>query len=325
MRTSKRFAVQAGAVLVMMCATGEAGAQTSSTVCSSVAYRGFDSRLRVEAVGRVQIQGEPVRGFEVADGRPVIAFERRLVAIDRDQLLVLPSIDRIDGLAVDADGGVWVQQATRLRRATKEKLEVVRTVAEGVRVHNSGHKLFLESETQGDATRLTIRTGDDRGALSPFHIDGGTPSAVSWNTVGAAAAVGDSLLTWTSAAKSISRLRTDAGLRNANDVALIAPDRVVVALQQTLALVAGRRATILALMKARVRWSGGALYVFEETSGVVWKLTGIESIGTADADKAHATKLLRELPAAGAESHVNFQEAARLVGCEGVKALRKRR
>jgi hypothetical protein len=314
-----------GGMLIAIASATQAVAQAPASACSTVAYRGFDSRLQVEAVGRVVTQGERITGFEMSNGRPVVAFERRLVAIDGERQFVMPSIDVIETLAVDAEGGLWIQQGGRLRRVAKEKLETVRPLSAAVRLYNSGHTLFLESETQGNATRLTVRTADERGALPPFHIEGGTAVAVSFSTLGIAAVVGDSLLAWSPGAKNVTTLRRDSGLRFARDVALIAPQRAVIALPNTLALITDRGATILAFLKARVRWSNGALYVLDEQWGLIWKLTGIEQIGTPGADKAHATKLLKQLPQGASETDVNFLEAARLVGCEGARGMRKKR
>jgi len=299
-------------------------AQAAPTECSSVAYRGFDSRFRVELIARVDA-GERVTGFEVSKGRPVVAFERRIVAIDGGQQLVLPSIDVIESVAVDDEGGLWLQQGARLRRVTREKLETVRTLSTASRIHNSGHKLFLESESQGAATRLTLRTPDDRASLPPFHIDGGKAVAASLNDVGIAAIVGDTLLTWTAGAKTVTVLRQDSGFRAASDVTLIGPGRVVVALPHALVLVTERGATILALMKGRARWSGGSLYVLDQTIGAIWKLGNVEQIGAAGADKAYAAKLIQTMPREASEDNVNFLEAARLVGCEGARPLKKKR
>lgn len=320
-----KIACGAGLTALSLAAvTTDIAAQAAPTECSSVAYRGFDSRLRVELIGRVTA-GERVTGFEVSKGRPVVAFERRIVALDGGQQLVLPSIDAIESVAVDDEGGVWLQQGARLRRVSREKLETVRTLAPSSRIHNSGHKLFLESESQGAATRLTLRTPDDRAALPPFHIEGGRAVAASLNDAGIAAIVGDALLTWTAGAKTVTALRKDRGFRAATDVTLIGPGRVVVALPHALVLVTERGATILALLKGRARWSGDSLYVLDETIGAIWKIGGVGHIGVPGADKEYAATLVKSMPRGASESNVNFLEAARLVGCEGARALKKKR
>jgi hypothetical protein len=316
--------IAAMAVVTAAAATTGLAAQAAAPECSSVAYRGFDSRFQVQLIARVDT-ADRVTGFEVSNGRPVVAFERRLVAIDGGEQFVLPSIDVIESVAVDADGGLWLQQGARLRRVTREKLETVRTLTTPSRIHNSGHKLFLESESQGSATRLTLRTADDRAALPPFHIDGGTAVAASLNDTGIAAIVGEALLTWTAGARTVTVLRKDRGFRTATDVTLIGPGRVVVSLPHALVLVTERGATILALMKGRARWSGGSLYVLDETIGAIWKLGGVEQVGTAGADKGYAATLIKSMPREASENSRNFLEAARLAGCEGARALKKKR
>jgi hypothetical protein len=266
-----------------------------------------------------------VTGFEISSKRPVVAFERRLVAIDVDRQFAMPTLDPIEALAVDDDGGLWVQQRSQLSRVGKERLERIRSTGPAARVYNSGHRLFLEAETQGQATRLTLRTADDRATLPPFHVEGGLPVALSLNPLGIAAVIGDSLLTWSSGSKTVATLRKDPGLQSARDAVLIGPSRAVVALANTLLLITDRGATVLAFLKARVRWTDGALYVLDEQWGLIWRLTGLEHVGTAGADAAHAAALVGRRGQSAAETDPGFLEAARLVGCEGARALAKGR
>lgn len=290
--------------------------------CSSVAYRGFDSRLNVELLARVNLHGSPVTGFEVADGKPVIAFERRLVGVDGSRLFSMPSIDRIDSMAVDASGGVWVQSGTSVRRLSQERLERVRTVETGTRLHNSGNVAFLQSQRRDGATLLSIVSSDARHRLPPFRIEGEDVSSAAWNSVGLAAVAGDTLIAWPAGSQKVIRLRLDEGLRSTRDVSLVAPDRAVVALPGTLALVTDRGVAVLALIRARLRWSNNALYVLDEKVGLLWKVSGLEKLGTADGDKAHARAILTQLPAGASEADSRFLESARIVGCDGARALR---
>jgi len=324
MRGQKSEVIRVAAIALMAataCGASQMLAQTAVAPCSNVAYRGFDSRLTVEAVSRVSIGSDRVTAFEVSNGRPIVAFERRLVGVDGDRQVALPSIDRIDALAVDAAGRLFVQQGSQLRRAASDKLETVRAVAAGTRLHNSGHALFVESESRGTATRLTVRTADDRGALPPFHLDGAAATVVSWNSVGLAAIAGDSLLTWVPGAKQMTRLRTDKGLKEARDVVLIAPDAAVVGLPHALVVVSPRGATVLALARARARWTGAELFVLDESFGVIWRVAGVDRLGSAAGDRQYASGLMKGVVS---EGDVRFAEAARLVGCEGARGLRRR-
>jgi hypothetical protein len=76
------------------------------------------------------------------------------------------------------------------------------------------------------------------------------------------------------------------------------------------------------LIRARVRWTNNALYVLDERLGLLWKVSGLEQLGTAESDKAHAMTILKQLPAGASETDSRFLEAARIVGCEGARALR---
>jgi hypothetical protein len=294
---------------------------TSST-CSSVAYRGFDSRLNVELLARVNLRGSPVTGFEVADGRPVIALERRLVGVDGSRVVSMPSIDRIDRMAVDASGAVWVQSGTNVRRLSKKRLEQVRSVEDGTRLYNSGNVAFLQTQRRDGATLLNIVSSDARQGLPPFRIEGEDVSSATWNSVGLAAAAGDTLIAWPAGSPKVIRLRRDDGLRSARDVSLVAPDRAVVALPGTLALVTDRGVAVLALMHARVRWANNALYVLDQTLGLVWKISGVERLGSAESDNAHVMSILKQLPRGASETDTRFLEAARIVGCQGARASR---
>ena len=136
--------------------TNNVAAQSAPGGCSSLAFKGFDSRLNVEARRPVNIGGSRITGFEIAGGRPVIAFERRLLGIDNGRLVSIPSLERIDGLAADANGQLWVQHGTRVRRVNKERVEAAGELAPGRRLHNSGHALFMQSAALEGRTRLVV-------------------------------------------------------------------------------------------------------------------------------------------------------------------------
>jgi hypothetical protein len=309
----------------MILTTGAASAQPGPAACSSVAYRGFDSRLDVELVARVDLGGAAVTGFEIAKGRPVIAFERRLLGIDNGRLVSMPSLERIDALAVDAAGRLWVQHGKKIRRVSKDKLEAVAEIADGARLHNSGHVVFLQSASLNGKTRLVVHAGEAGRSLPPLDLEGGKLASVGWNPVGMAAVIGSSLVTWPAGGKKVTRLLDDEGLLSARDVSLVSASRAVVALPNTLALVTERGIAVLALIRARVRWADDALYVLDETWGLVWKISGLERLGTAESDKAHAAKILKLVPSGAPDTHPAFLEAARIVGCEGARKLAPKR
>ena len=323
-RNSTRLLVAAACAFTI--APAGASAQPAFAACSSVAYRGFDSRLDVELVARVDLTGATVTGFEIAGARPVIAFERRLLGIDSGRLVSMPSLDKIDALAADAAGRLWVQHGTKIRRVGKEKVEIAGEIASGVRLHNSGHALFLQTASLNDGARLVVHDGVSGRTLPAIDLQGGKLASVGWNPVGLAAVVGTTLVAWPAGAGKVSRLLEDAGLQSARDVTLVSASRAVVALPSTLALVTEHGTAVLALIRARVRWADNALFVLDETWGAVWKVSGLERLGTAERDKAHAARILKLVPAGAPETHPALLEAARIVGCDGAReALAKRR
>lgn len=319
------FARLSATAVVAALLTGVVAAQSAPGDCSSLSFRGFDSRLDVELVARVDLGGSQVTGFEVAGGRPVIAFERRLLGIDNGRLMSMPSLERIDGLAADANGRLWVQHGTRVRRVGKERVEAAGELAPDRRLHNSGHALFMQSAALDGRTRLVVHGLTEEAVLPPVDLEGGKLVTLSWSQAGMAAVVGGSLVAWPAGARSVTRLLEDEGLRAARDVALVAPGRSVVALPDTLALVTDRGIAVLALIRARVRWSDNALFVLDESWGAVWKVSGLDRLGTVDGDKAHASAILKQLPPGAPETHLGFLQAARIVGCEGARKLAKRR
>lgn len=320
-----RFARLSSAAVVAALVTTTAAAQSAPSGCSSLAFKGFDSRLNVELVARVDLGGSRITGFEIAAGRPVIAFERRLLGIDNGRLVSMPSLERIDGLAADANGQLWVQQGTRVRRVGKERVEAAGELPPGRRLHNSGHALFMQSAALEGRTRLVVHGLAEEAALPPVDLEGGKLVTLSWSQAGMAAVVGGSLVAWPAGARSVTRLLEDEGLRSARDVALVAPGRSVVALPDTLALVTDRGIAVLALIRARVRWADNALFVLDESWGAVWKISGLDRLGSVDGDKVHASAILKQLPSKAPETHPAFLQAARIVGCEGARKLARRR
>src|SRR5207244_3923043 len=91
------------------------------------------------------------------------------------------------------------------------------------RLYGSGNPVFVEVRAQQGALQFIARTANG----SPFPIASvkGTLRAVSWNDVGLAAVVGDSLYVWQSGSKNIVRLLTDQGLSAAKDAVLVGPNR----------------------------------------------------------------------------------------------------
>jgi hypothetical protein len=285
-------------------------------------YLGFDSRLRVDVAGRVAPTSDEPIGFEVAGSRPVVAYEHRLVAVDGNRLVGYPSLDRISALAVDRSGGLWLQTSDKIRRFGADQLVAAGTLSSGARIHNSGAGAFLVVRPRSGVARLAFRAAD--GTATPaLELEGAFRTA-SLNSEGLSAVVDDSLIVWPSGSQSVRRLAEDVAFRGARDVVLIGENRAVVTLSNLVVLQTDQNLLVLAAMKARARWQNGSLYLLDERSGVIWKIDGLDGLGTPAGDFAHAARLVKQAP--DEVSNWNspaFQEAARIVGCERARDMRK--
>jgi hypothetical protein len=309
-------------LIILVCRPAALTAQDPSP-CYRQPYRGFDSRLTAEAIGLAPLDARDVRGFEIVSGRPVVALSHRLIGLDGNQPVFFPSLDVIDGIAVDDRDHLWVQTGESVRRFVGERLESVRALRAGVVVHDSGHALLAESSTSPEATQIVLRSPEQRRSLPPLVAEGRL-TAMSWNQAGLAAIVDSTLITWPAGAKSATRLYADVGLANARDVCLLSPTRAIIALQHVVVLIDKGTVLVLAVMPARVRQVDGIVYLLEPRSGIVWRISGIDKVGDRDGDRAHATRLLTQLPKDRPENDLAFLEAARIVGCEGARKIRSR-
>ena len=142
----RRHTISSAALLVLVVALFGARpiAQTTGSCLDSI-YRGFDSRLTVDLVGRAPIGTDPIVGFEVVNGRAVVAYPHRVVGVGDGRLVAQPSLDRISSLAVDSVGTVWIQTSNGVKRIGSERLEIVEALQPktGRRLQNSGNALFL--------------------------------------------------------------------------------------------------------------------------------------------------------------------------------------
>jgi hypothetical protein len=310
-------------VIVASTATPQSGrpaepGSPSYSACIDTVYRGFDSRLHVDVSGKVPLGDDPVVGFEVLRGRPLVAFKRRVVAVDGTERVALPSLDPILGLSVDGAGHAWLHAGEQLRRVGAVGADTGR-VAPGVRVYNSGSDTYLLVESEATASRALLRDAAGR-VRSAFTVDGPVVAA-SQNAAGLSLLVGSALLTWPADGSAPLRLADDPVFRSARDLATIGADAAVMALANSLLLVRRGSALVIGVLQARVRWADGTLYVLDLRTGVVWRLAGIETLTDAAADRAYAGRLVAALPAgAGADSPA-FLEAARLVGCRAALDL----
>ena len=318
--------MNAGIRMLVVCAAALASASASLSAaersCIDQAFRGFDTRLNVDIAGKVPVAEAPV-GFELVEGRPVVAFSHRLIVIDGKRLIAQPSLDAIQALTVDANGRVRLQANNTVRLFGPDRLVDEGRVAEGGLIHNSGAPTYLLTASAADRTRVVFAGEGTAAAALDFT---GRLTRASLNAVGFAAIIGDALVTWTPGSTTVDTLALDIGLRQAIDVVLIGPNRVVVALPNVVVLVTDRTRIVLGGLSARIRWKEGTLYALDQTSGIVWTLTGLEAIGVPEKDRERARQLAGQAASAAAPEYL---EAVRLAGCkvaeEGARFLKTAR
>jgi hypothetical protein len=321
MTTSFRSRRRGISLALLLAAAAIAGASESS--CPEAIYVAFDSRLAPRSHGRVKTGSDRVTGFEIASGIPIVTFEHRVVALNGRKAAGFPVLDRVLGATVDSRGELrFDTQRGVLRRG--EKRLVADTALSSVtagRLLNSGTDVFVEVIPEKEATLFVARgsTGD---AL-PIAKIAGAFRAASWNELGLAAIVGDTVYVWRPGANEITALAHDYGFRAASDVCLIAPDRAVVATAHAAVVVTASTQLMLVGFPARVRFSGGRLYLLDARSGIVWSTDRLELLGDAAKDRLHARMLVSRMKPNDPETSVHFLEAARIVGCREVRRLRQ--
>src|SRR5262249_18408096 len=95
-----------------------------------------------------------------------------------------------------------------------------------------------------------------------------------------------------------------------------------VTLRDSVVILSRDGATVLVGMQARCAWDGTSLYLLDQQSGLVWAVSGAESLGTAVVDRGYAATLVHSLPKNSPDNAPQALEAARFVGCNEATQLR---
>lgn len=290
--------------------------------CAERRFEGFDSRLK--ATVRVQFPpfGDRVVGFEVVNGKTLLATTNSLVVFDGRRLAKAAFAESVAGLSVDDRETAMVVAGGRRYRIGPNGPVALSTASVDA-IANSGTAITAEAAVRTGQTRIALRRPDNQ--LQPLAVLQGALRAVSWNAIGLALVVDRELLAWPSGTQTVRRLATDTGFDRVEDAVLIGADRAVVALSQTLILISPPHRLVLGALKARVRWSEGKLFVLDQRSGQVFELSGIEQIGHGADDVSHARALVTQASAANLEDDWRFLEAARIVGCESARQMARSR
>ena len=202
-------------------ATSDPSAETTTLRCEQRIYAAPDGRLAPHLLGRMPKTTEPVMGFEVVDGLPLVALPRSLLGFTDKGINEFAVPTLVKGLSVDHASHIELQTANGFETVGKSGVEPDKFLTGRIqgRLYGSGSPVFLEvRERQGMLEFVARQTGG-----RPFLIGGikGTLRAASWNRIGLAAVVGNSLYVWQAGAKNVYRLVTDAGLAAARDVVLV--------------------------------------------------------------------------------------------------------
>jgi hypothetical protein len=287
--------------------------------CSRSVYLGFDSRLKPELIGRFPPTKEGVEGFEIVRGKPLVAFPHLLLAYRSDKAVsVIPS-DTVLGVTVDAAGHIRLQTGHGIQLLNNAGFEPDTKLSSAVtgQLSNSGNKVFLDATMKDSMVHLVARRED--GAALPVANMKGNLRAVSWDEIGLAAVINDSLYVWEAGASQLIRLKSDMSFRAARSVCLVGPERAVVALPNVVVLVTEDAQTPIVGITARCDWAQDALYLLDERAGLIWTVTGLEQLGKKSVDQSYALALLSKLPANVDEKNPRFLEAARILGCEAAR------
>jgi hypothetical protein len=290
--------------------------------CEQQAYPGLDSRLEPRVLGALPSTNDHVVGFEVVNHSPMIALPHQLLGFRRDGVSGYSVQSTIVGISVGNISDLLIQTDRGIEKIGEAEMKVdpnLTSVIRG-RVYNSGSAIFVEARAKGDLTQFVAR--NRKGGSLLIATFKGRFRAASWNAIGLAVIINESLYVWEAGGKHIVRLLTDKGLQTAKDVALVGPSRVVIALSATVVLVSGETITVISGMRAdRCRFDDGLLFVLDHDKRDIWAFRGVEKLGTLAGDRTHAIELLRQAPTAQGENSIQFRAATRILGCEKARGL----
>ncbi len=246
-----------------------AAPNSPSQRCEQQIYTAPDGRLIPHVIAHLQKSTEPVVGFEIIRGQPLVARPRQLIGFTDKGINELAVPEPVKGLSVNQESRLVLQTAAGFLTAGDSGFEPEKTITRMVRgrLYGSGSPVFIEVRAHERVLQFLAR--QQKGA--PFMIATlkGTLRAASWNDIGLAAVIGDSLYVWRAGDKNVVRLLTDQGLSAARDVVLVGRNRAVVTLRATVVLITSETITVLMGMPmARCRFQTSGLPLISWTVGL---------------------------------------------------------
>lgn len=308
--------VTLSAILVFALVSGHA-----SDHCNERLFGNFDGRLIVAPLGELSIKGDTVLGFEIIREKPVVALQHRILAVTQSGTLGWTSLDKITGIAEDGNERLLVQTAKAILTPSHKTFDTVGGLDKAIagELFDSGNDNLLTLAQDGPErwTITAIRPDTSHGSTLQLQ---NTVRALSWNKNGLSLIAGDVLMV-APVGSSPAFLSADKGLEKAQDTCLAGPDRAVVALPNTVVLITRETAVLIVSMSARVRCSGDTLYLLDQRTGIVVKVSGLDRIGHRDLDQQYAKALIMSLPSNTLEDNPTFLEAARIIGCTRARQM----
>lgn len=336
----KLIAIAPFAALLIVSCNPFATDQPIPADCVESLFAGFDSRLSLEIAGRLPADSGEARDLLVSQGSPIVLTSSALFALKEsgssgsNNILARFVGDELTELADDE--GEFPGDAKLV--LSSSDYPYIRATGHNIAIKPGTDPVFeyvlspiAESATavlvnDGADTYLMVGQGDgvaryvalNRAAETfPIAEIEGWHTAASWNSEGLVAAVGPSLFTWHAKDATMHRLASDNAFLEARDVSLIAPGKAVVCLRSMVTLITAENWLVLAGIPALSYWDGTNLYLLDMRAGIVWRVAGVENLGSTEDDLRHADQLL--IDAAKSETPHNYpgyKEASRILGCE---------
>lgn len=322
MLTPKDISVLLLAFLIAMSAEPSSSTSPAKGVdrCEIEVWGGPDSRLKPNVIGSLPDPKLSVVGFEIVNHRPLVALSNHLVGFDKDGVADLPMHDAVKSISVNKQNDVFLQTSDGVGRIEDSGLKNDAGLSNTIHGHlyNSGNSVFLEVRARKGLLQFVARSKNGDGFL--IASIQGTLRAASWNELGLATVVDNSLYIWEAGTKKIIRLLTDKGLAEAQDASLVGTRRAVVTLKSTVMLITSETMiVVMGMTAARCRFQDGILYLLDGHTGLIWAFHGLDQLGTKDGDRTQAENLLKKSIEGKKETSAAFLEAARIIGCEGAK------
>jgi hypothetical protein len=305
-------------LLSLLSAASAAYQQTTPVPCGGQVYKGFDSRLTGELLTRIPEATKDFVGLEV-DGKQVfIATATGVFMISDGKVARTRSSEPLDAIAVDGQGDLLMQSRRTIRilpRVSGKAFSVPGETIAG-RIIGSGADSFLE--TRRDATgrtELIARRTSDFAGFQLLTLQGDV-GPLAWTPAGLAAIVDGGIVTMDRKDAGVGAIDRDRGYTEATGISRLSDGRVVVSLKNLLMLTTGTTRLVLAAIHGATRAADSSLVVFDRETGYVWRVTGLEKVGDAAADKRHAEQLLSQWKQ-NRDTKAGL-EAARILGCSAL-------